>query len=80
MEKQGIEMNFVSSWEGWDEMGCSVLYFYKVQLKPDVLPFPIKEDVEYDLLVDCEKSIVEAYAVDETEYPVFTSKFKAVLI
>jgi len=80
MEKQGIEMQFVNEWDGWDEHDCGVLYFTNVQLKHDVFPFPVQDGVWYDLLVDTQKCVVEVYAPDEQDEPVFTSKFKATLI
>ena len=80
MENYGIEMNFVTSWSEWDKLGCDAYYFYNVCLKPDVFPFPIKEGVVYDMAVDCERSVIEVYAVEEQDAPIFTSKFKAVFI
>lgn len=80
MEKQGIEMQFVNEWDGWDEQDCGVLYFYNVQLKPDVFPWLERDSVNWDLLVDTQKCIVAVYAPYEQDEPVFTSKFKATLI
>lgn len=37
-EASGIESSLVSSWEGWDEMCTSDLYFYDVKLLPGVFP------------------------------------------
>lgn len=80
MELTGIEASFVTSWEEWNEVGCGGYYFYNVTLKPDVFPFPIEGDVVYDLSVDTEFSIVEVFAPQKQDAPVFTSKFKVVLI
>lgn len=80
MSDKALELQFVSDWENWDELETGVFYFYNVKLKPDVFPFPIQEGVVYDLLVDVNNCLIEVYAVEEQDTPIFTSKFKAVLV
>lgn len=80
MSDKALELQFVSDWENWDELETGVFYFYNVNLKPDVFTFPIQEDVVYDLLVDVNNCLIEVYAVEEQDMPIFTSKFKAVLV
>lgn len=80
VQATGIEASFITSWEEWDRMGAGYLYFYNVELKSDVFPFPINVDVVYDISIDTESSFVEVYTPSEQDEPVFMSKFKAVLI
>lgn len=80
VQATGIEASFISSWEEWDDLGGDALYFYNVKLKPDVFPLTVKDGVDYDLAVDTQNSMIAVYTPSEQDEPVFTSKFKAVLI
>lgn len=82
----GIEASFVSSWKGWDEMDTSDLYFYDVELLPDVFPAKVYEKVKelkdagqvIDLGVWGQTSIIELSSREDEE-PFFTSKVKLTL-
>lgn len=80
MSDNAIEYQFLDEWKSWDELNVGVICFYNVKLKKDVFPFPIKEDVIYNLLVDVNSCYVEVFEQDALNNPIFTSKFKAVLI
>lgn len=45
MKADGIEASLISSWEGWDEMDTSDLYFYDVDLLPGVFPDKVYDRV-----------------------------------
>lgn len=83
--EDGIEASFVESWEGWDEMDTSDMYFYDVKLKPGIFPQEVyQKEAEVkaaggkiDLGLWCQTSVLELY--DGGEEPIFKSMFKLIL-
>lgn len=63
MVKQGLEMQILESWEGWDEVDVFALQFTGVVLKPE-----IQEKVGFDVAVvyfDGNTSKVAFYGEDD---------------
>ncbi|MNF53503.1 hypothetical protein D3C85_527470 [compost metagenome] len=57
--KQPIEMQFLNSWEGWDEHGVLAIQFYGCSLKPQVFGTTVAEDYEAcDVFFDGESGCV----------------------
>ncbi len=84
--ENGMEASFVESWEGWDEMDTSDLYFYDVKLLPGIFPAHVYEREaevkasggKIDLGIWGQTSVIELY--DGNEEPIFKSQFKLVLV
>lgn len=85
-EAAGIEASLVSSWEGWDEMDTSDLYFYDVELLPGIFPDEVyarvaqgkAEGKKIGLGVWGQTSQVEL-DMEGDEEPFFRAKVKLVL-
>lgn len=77
-KKTGIEFTLLNSWKGWDEHGVSDLYFYDVQLKPEVFGEEFIKKYEgklMDLGMYLSISVIEVYVEGEDE-PVLTKDVK----
>lgn len=71
---KGIEFQFCSSWDSWDEVDTFSLQFYEAVLLPDVA-LVVGWDTAEVMTVDCSEGIVSFYLADGSEqsYP-FTAK------
>lgn len=71
MVKQGLEMQILDSWEGWDEVDIFILQFSGVVVKPE-----IQEKVGFDVsfvVVDGNSSKVQFYGEGD-EFKEFSLK------
>lgn len=76
MDKNGIEYQFVESWEEWDELAGGCFLFMNVQLRKDVFPEHLLENTETHLEVDTSECLIRVYQPDtDDSAPVFFSKF-----
>lgn len=75
---QGIESNFIESWEDWDgDGGC--LNFYGIQLKESTRELLGQSAKRVNsLCVDCEHSVVVFYGTEEKS-PAISFKMKVIL-
>lgn len=71
---KGIEYQFCSGWENWDEVDTFALQFYNATLLPEVAAI-VGWDVADVMTVDCSSGIVTFYLADDStqDYP-FTAK------
>lgn len=66
IKNTGLEVQFVESWEAWDEVETFCLQFYNCPLKPEVA-----EQVGFDyaavVVLDANNCVVQFMETDESE-------------
>lgn len=73
-ENKGLEYQFCSEWENWDQLDTFALQFYNAKLLPHIQAI-VAWDVADVMTVDCSTGIVSFYLADGTtqDYP-FTAQ------
>ena len=68
INKQGIEMNFLQSWERWDTVDTFGMQFYPCKLKKHVAErLSLDSWKNYCVAIDCEHSKVTVYGYEEED-------------
>jgi hypothetical protein len=71
---KGLEYQFCTGWESWDEVDTFCLQFTEARLRPEIAAI-VGWDVAEVMAIDCSSNIVSFYLADgsEQEYP-FTAQ------
>lgn len=79
-EVTSFESNFVSNWEGWDEIGAGELYFYNVTLRPEYQHLIPEGTVDIGVFMSSIDGVVQFEFYSDTEHNEYTYRaFKVTL-
>lgn len=73
---KGLEFQFCTAWDGWDEVDTFCLQFYDAKLVPAIQKI-VGWDVAECMTVDCENCVVSFVFADESTQ---SYSFKAELV